>query len=531
MKKILGLMLAAGVVWAGCIKKKDLDFKHLKVDNWQPDWALPIINSNLTLKNILQSNTFLSEDGQGLYSLHYTGDLFSARAEDYVKIPDQNFNTPNLTLTIPINTASYTGPAINDSKSGHFTYSDPMSGAQLERIDVKSGTVTFNVVSTFQQNVTATITFPTVKRGGTTLQLNVGIAYPSTSSSMTLNLSGYSFDLTNGGTTARNDLPYTINFTLTATGQQLLSGDHISATVSLTDIKYSYVRGYLGTYDIPIPSDTINVAVFDNSINSQIFVNDPKINLSFRNSFGVNVSTQFDTLYGETSTGTSTPHYLVPNVNVAGASSPGTASTSSYTLDSSTTSGQVQNLFNPAPNKIIYGGRVRINPGGTPGASSFVTDSSMITLAADAELPAWFKIITFTLQDTTKLLLPEDSSILQSAEFKLLMDNNLPLYGRVQVLFTDENYHVIDSLIDTGGDIIGEAPVSSEGKTTGRVQKVSTFNMTHDEYSAMAPRVRHAIIKGQLKSSGSNSIKILSSNGMVVKLAFRFKLNVATTDL
>lgn len=529
MKKAIGAILLAGITFGGCIKKKDLDFKNLKIENWNPDWALPILSSDLTLKNILQANTFLSEDAEGLYSLHYSGDIFTARASDYVSIPDQDFNTGSFTLSVPINNASFSG-TINDSvTNNHFSFTDP-SGSQLSHMNLKSGNITLAITSTFKQNVTATIVFPDSKKNGVPLEISTTVNYPATTAAANINLAGYNFDFTNGGA-SHNYVKYIIRFTISGTGQPLLMGDNLSANVKMQDLQFSYIDGILGSYDIPIPSDTINVAVFDNTINANIFVNDPKINLNFTNSFGVNVSTIFDNLYGVTATGINTGNYLTSPIFVAGASSPSAPATTLFTMDSASTAGKVQQLFNPAPNHVIYGGRVRINPGGASTGNSFLTDTSSIRMTADAQLPAWFKIVTFTLQDTTQLILPEDSSILQTAEFKLLMDNALPLYGRVQLYFADANYQVLDSLVSSSGDIIGEAPVDANGKVTGRIEKVSTFNMTHDEYNAMAPRVRYALIRGELKSSGTSSVKIQSTNNMKVKLAFRFKLNVSQTDL
>ena len=101
----------------------------------------------------------------------------------------------------------------------------------------------------------------------------------------------------------------------------------------------------------------------------------------------------------------------------------------------------------------------------------------------------------------------------------------------MQLYFADENYNFVDSLVPTASDIIGEAPVDGEGKVNGRKTQVTTFTMEKNQYNAMAKKVRHAVIRGQLKSSGTGSVKIQSSNSLIVKLAFRFKLNVAQTNL
>ena len=526
MKKIIGLAVLAGMIASvGCIKKRDFDFKHLTIDNWQPDWALPLIFSNLTLKNVVKTGTVVTEGAEGLYSLHYAGDIFSAKASDYIRIQDQAFNTNTITLTVPQTLPGFSG-SISDSVSNHFNYTDT-SGAQLAHINVKSGAIVLTVNSTFQHNVTAVMTFPTVKNNGTPLQVSVSIGYPSTSNSSTIDLSGYSFDLTNGGAT-KNYLPYKVRFTITGTGQPISGSDNLSASIALKDLRYSFIDGFLGSYDIPIPSDTIYVGVFDNTLSANIYIRNPMIHLAFRNSIGLGVSARFDQLFGRTNKGQNV-NMLLPDIAVAGATAPGQTVVSNHTVDS--TNSTVQTIFNPAPNEVIYAGRVRINPGGSGSTYSFVTDSSMVSLGAEAELPAWFKIIDFALQDTVDLLLPEDTSLLNKAEFKMLMDNALPLYGQVQLYFADANYNFIDSLVPTTNDIIGEAPVDANGKVNGRKQAITKFEMTHAEYNAMAPKVRYAVLRGRLKTSGASDIKIQSSNNLIVKLAFRFSLNVSSTDL
>ncbi len=90
---------------------------------------------------------------------------------------------------------------------------------------------------------------------------------------------------------------------------------------------------------------------------------------------------------------------------------------------------------------------------------------------------------------------------------------------------------MMDSIIHSSNNIIGEAPVDANGNVNGRKSAITTFVMQHDEYNAMAPKVRYAFIRGNLKTSGTNDIKILSSNNLLVKLAFRFTLNVSTSNL
>lgn len=526
-QKIYILLALLCLAAAGCVKKGELNFKNVKIDNWEPDWALPILNSKLTLKNVVQTATNVTEDANGLYSLHYSSSLFYARASDYILISDQSLNTPAIPLTVPTTIPSFTG-SISDSFSNHFNYTDT-SGAQLNHIMVSMGTLTFTVFSTFHQNVTATITLPGVTKNGVPLQITTAIVYPATTSTFPIDLAGYTFDLTNGGAN-KNYIAYKLRFTLTGTGQPITPTDNITASVGMKGIKYSFIDGIMGHFDIPIPLDTIDVAVFNNTLTAQIYLRNPRINLLFRNSIGMGVATKFDNLYGVTNTNVPVS-MSVGDISVNGAAVTGQTSTTKFVIDS--TNSTIQSMFNPAPNRIIYNGRVRINPPGTTtGAANFVTDSSYISLSADAELPAWFKIIDFALQDTLPLMLPTDTSVLQKAEFKLLMDNAFPLYGSVQLFFVDANYHILDSLVkNNGDDVVGMAPVDNDGKVMGRTSKVATFYMEHDKYNAMAPNVKYCFIRGRLKTSGAGDIKIYSVDNLIVKLAFRFTLNVSSTNL
>lgn len=522
MKRIYYFIILALLLSAGCIKKSDINFSNIKIDNWTPDWAFPLLNAQLTLKNVVKSNSVITEDATGLYSLHYDGKLFSAKASDYIFIPNQSYQTGTIPLHTPLSLPSFTG-SVNDSSSNHFNYTDT-SGAQLQHIKIKSGSLRFRLTSTYQQNISVQLTFPNILNNGSPLVLSANIAYPNTTSDNSIDLSNYTIDLTNGNTT-RNYVAYKINYAITGTGQPINVSDNISANIDISDIKYSFIDGTLGHYSIPIPHDTINVAVFNNTLTAQIYLKNPKLHLTFANSLGLGISAQFDSLYGLTNKGIYVNMNISP-IAVGGATAVGNTDTSNYTVDS--TNSTIQNIFNPAPNQVIYVGHIDINPGGGL-PYNFITDNSTISLTADAELPAWFKIIEFSLQDTVKMLLPKDTNVLQRAEFKMLTTNAFPVYASIQLYFVDSSYNILDSLITPTNNLIPEAPVNASGIVTGSTTGTSDFIYDHDRYHKMASKVRFGFIRGNLKSSGTNSVQIHSSDNINIKLGFRFLLNVSTS--
>jgi len=292
-------------------------------------------------------------------------------------------------------------------------------------------------------------------------------------------------------------------------------------------MKFSYIDGFLGKYTIPIPNDSFSIGIFNKALNANIFLEDPLLHLTFVSSFGVGVSAEFDSLYGVTTSGTKVDMSL-PAMTIAPALTPGQVATSNYTIDS--TNNTFRNILNPSPNKVFYNGKITVNPAGTA-TRSFVFDTSSIALAAQIVLPAYFKIITFSLQDTAALSLPQDTTILDSAQFVMQVINAFPLYSSVQFYFADSNYHILDSLVNPNSNLIPAAPVSANGIVNGSTTKVSSFGLTRDQYDKIASRVKYGLTRGNLNSSGVGAVQIHQTDNINIKLAVRFGVTVSAQGL
>ncbi|MFM2048393.1 MAG: hypothetical protein RI955_941 [Bacteroidota bacterium] len=527
MRKYYFSVLLVCIVAASCIKKDDFNFNKIKIDEWNSEWALPLINSKLTLKNLVQhasTGNILSEDSTGLYSIHYDGKVFEASASDYIKIQDQNFSTDTIPLSSPISVSNFNG-SVSDTFSSFYNYTDT-SGAQLKHLRLKSGNIKLKITSSFQQNLSAQIVFPTVKNGATVLSVNAQVNYPSTSTTININLGGYTFDFTNNNTT-NNYLPYKVYYTITGNGTQPINTtDFVIGAIDLTNLQFQFVDGYLGQRNIPIPLDTIAIEIFNNTLSAQLFLENPKIHLNVKNYFGISASGALSNAHGIVRNGSinnilgtffSTPLVIAQPTVV------GQMADNNYTMDKNNSN--IQNVFNPAPNKIVYQGNIQINPSGV--AYNFITDTSKIIVWAHAEIPAWFKIIDFTLQDTFSLTLPDNPDLLQSIKFKMSVENAFPLYTNVQIYFTDSLHKTLDSLVIPNQFILAEAPVDANGIITGSTSKETTFEMDNTRYRKINTKVRHAIIKGNLKTSSNHSVQIHSSNYIALRLNTDAKLKIS----
>ncbi len=525
-KNLLGLLLIAVIAFS-CLKQDDLKLKNLTINGFAPDWALPITNTTLTLRNVVQhanvGNT-LTVDSTGLYSIHYDGRLLTASAADYIKIPDQNFNTTGIPLSSPISSPSFF-LTVSDTFADHFTYTDT-TGAQLNHLNIKSGMLQIQVQSTFQQNISAQLIFPSVKKSGNALSINVLLNYPTTSYNQNIDLSGYNIDFTTGSP-AYNNLPYKIIYSIVGIGNPINTTDNISANINLTNLQFSFADGYLGHHTIPISKDTIAIEIFNNTLNANIFLENPIIKLSIDNSFGLSAVGTFSTFEGITKNGTINNiggNFFNNPIVLNGPTVVGTTVVNNYQIDK--TNSNVQNVFNPAPNRVVFQGNIDIGSG-TP-VYNFITDTSKLIVNAEAILPAWFKIIDFNLQDTLKMTFPKDTDILTKVQFKMLCENAFGLYASVQMYFTDSTYKILDSLIapPNSSNIIAEAPVNANGVVNGSKIQESVFDMDKTRYQKLAPKVRYGLLRGNLKTSSTISIQIHSKDYLRVQLAARFLLNI-----
>ena len=523
MKKLLTGLALLLLVGAGCIRKSDLNFSNLQYTNWTPDWALPFVSTTLTLQNMLNSGTMISTDATGLLSLGYSAKGYSFKATDVIRIPDLHFATPAVTLTTPITTLPV-GSSVADSSSGNFNYTDS-AGSQLAHIVLKAGNFHVYLTSTFNQNVSIQMVFPSIRNSVGALSIPVSINYPNTNSNGYADLSGYTIDMTNGGTT-HNYLAYKLVYTLNGTGMPVGASPELDATIDFTGLQYSFIDGFLGSYSVPIPTDMINVGVLNKSIAANIRLQNPMLHINFTSSFGMSVSAAFDSLYGYTTSTGTINDITIPFITIVGESSISQPSAqSTFTLDS--TNSNLRNILSPVPNYIVYNGHFALNP--TPTTTyNFITDTSSISFTMNAELPACFQIVQLAIQDTIAMSLPPDTTLLTYAQFMMQVSNAFPVYANVQLYFTDSNYVVLDSLVKLATPnsfLIGPATVNSSGIVTAPNLTTSNFVFEQAHYSAMASRVRHGLVRGNLYTSGTGMIQLHATDHLDVKTAFRFTLN------
>jgi hypothetical protein len=99
--RAVGLLIVTLIISYSCIDK---DFDNIKGVEWEGAYALPILNSSLTLKDILpdDDSTHLKEDPDGLIYFEYNEKVLNYDIRDYFHIPERNLNKDYLLPAIKL---------------------------------------------------------------------------------------------------------------------------------------------------------------------------------------------------------------------------------------------------------------------------------------------------------------------------------------------------------------------------------------------------------------------------------------------
>ncbi len=518
----------------GCYKK----FDELKLANATPEYLYPLIDAELSLKDIIdptKKQLYITEDANGFYTFVYYEDVYEAFITDFLKIDDLIVNE-----SVSLTAGEIASLPVNTTITHSFTRSSTLyaeNGEQLKHLTIKSGSIPLNISSTFRHNVQLVVTFPYIKKNNVALTRTIALDYTGTSpvvSNNSIDLSGYAIDLSENNTKV-NTLTYTAALTVTyKAGNPINATQKIDIQTGLSDITYKYADGYIGNYTIDIPEDTLKIEIFDNAYAGNVYFTDPKVRAIIYNSIGavssvkMNQLETYSNISGQTNITGSIINTNIP-INYPALSEIGQTKTTTIQLDK--TNSNVQTVFNPAPDQVIYKMSGIINPGGV--TSNFVTDTSKIRIRGEAEIPLEGKITQFVLLDTIEDISYPDIKVdgndvtVLSAAFNLALVNGFPLNANIQMYFLDNAGFVVDSLFSTP-HFIASGSVDANGKVTtpNAVQIKEIFDEArYKRVSTSDKAVIYAFFSSA--NNGTVPIKIYSSYKIKSNISINVKANVS----
>lgn len=410
---------------------------------WDTDWSAPLINDTLSLEN-LTNDTTLAVSG-GYYVLDLTRTLFNLNVSDFVKIPDTLIEE---TFTFSGNLTLQPGFSFVNSAEEHDMN---LKGIQLKKIILKAGYIDVRVENPLGTSTIFTVLLPGVTKDGTTFvaqytappgtQANPGVV------TETLNLAGYTLDLTGAAGGESNILRSQITVSTSPTGPtvQITPQDVTRVKAFFHDVQLDYARGYFGN---ELVTDTSSVLLeVMNSIQSGT-IDLPNTAITFEIINGIKVSAE-GTLHSVSNTNNQgntvslTGGQMGSSFNVDPATGNWNSlvpSVKAITFTSSNSN--IEQYLENLGSKHEIGYSMQLNPwGNVSGGYDELFPTSRLTVKMKATMPLNIGVNDLVLRDTFSVSLNQDpgKTHVKSGELILKARNGFPISGAVKLMLLDQN--------------------------------------------------------------------------------------------
>ncbi len=519
-----------------CVKE-EYDMDNIEAGTWTPNIAIPLVYTDFSINDIVlrtDKNGNITTAADNFCTLVYTGTLFSINATDFVVLPNQTKATSFAITALEENAYNLlpVGSSATFNRSQNIIFQPGSTNAQFDSILFSGGEIVFSINKTFTAGATLEINIPGAKKNGLSFFDTFGLNTGTTS--RTLNLSGYKFDLTANGSGHNQFL---INYNITVTkepGKTVNAGTVVSVTEDIKNQEFQTVFGNVGMQSNLTPnSDTVAISIFRHN-NTPIGIGtfhfaDPVLKMYLVNSFGLPVSINSIDLkwynpgfgVGNIANPTFSP-ILVNAPTVVG------DARVSDTLKLDNSNSDLNSAMDNHPKYIIYNVNSLTNPPNMPPQNNFVDAGSKLKANVEVILPMYGNAKDFTFDDTVKFKFQKVDNV-ENILFKAYAVNDFPMGIKLQIYFTDSTYQIFDSLF-TNSNVLPSATVQflPSGLQTSTPSEKGT-DVYFDRARALALKnASHIIIRAisATFNEGTKNVKIYSDRRLKVKLGARAQMNI-----
>ncbi len=449
MNKIYLPILILGVLYtiSSCINDIE-DIESLKIEYGQQEYAVPLINTTLSIKDALDNfdtGGQLVIDEDNFMTLVYSGKVYETMGIEAVEVPDIGFPVIDTLVVIPFGGAG--------------------TPFDFDFIDIKDGNLKVTAQSDINEQITVTLQIQNLLNDenitAVTFTMNPNNNGPTITESNTV-LSNHYLDL--------SQQEIGVSYTAINTAGQRFRLDQV--TIAFENIKPSAIQGYFGKQSFGQQNDSITVDIFKNVTAGRLFLKDPKIRLFIDNNIGVPTQLKTNQFLAVNNNKEIMEFNSVLDqgvaINFPNFNEPNSVKTTLIQFDN--TNSNIEEIIEHSPEELMYAVAATINPDEDNTIRGLITDESTLNINMELELPLWLSAEDFTIEETSDLDVSLFDEIIE-AEFKLIIENGLPIQTGIQLYFEDDSGIVLDSLFNLEENFIDAAQISASGEVTQTTQK------------------------------------------------------------
>jgi len=540
---LLIFIALAGLFLTGC-KKEYYDLERISNEmEWTPQLVAPLVYGSVSMTDITElfdSIDYVGEFDDGLIYFAYNDTVASFEADTSVTLPvltthivydggDPGFESP---LPVPVGD-TFDVPRRTESLDFALEGDN-----RIDRVLVKGGTIRIDMTSSFRHTGVLTISSEEILDAeGDPFSTSIDIDNDMG------NFVGMQEVPSDGFTILprqRNDSNiFTLNFDLSLinSGNPVTPGESAQILTELIDIGFYEIEGFLDPGDLLKHSGSIEIPLWeDNPDLTAVTFADPRIGIIMSSSFGIPFSIDLDSVVAIGPDGDELFLDLVGG-NTLEFAAPG--------LDQKGETVVTEHLFNRntsnidqilalTPSEIAYSVKGETSTTGDD-TVHYILDESKVDLALEFLLPLDFKSSGFALTDTLEFSLGEDgvdTATVRNVELTFTTTNELPVELRLQAVFLDENYMVLDSVFDDNAPLLAASVVD---EATGRLVEASTETNTIEFPASKLgalEQVAYLQLSARILTSagGGPFVKIYSDYSLDYKVSMFANLRINTSE-
>jgi hypothetical protein len=448
--------------------------KEMERPSWDTDLLAPIVNSSMSINNILPDSILQSNPDSSM-KIVYEGDIYKLSMDTLFSIGDTTLTNA---YNIPFSYTFAPGAVVINNSTSETTYN--LGGPQLRTVIIKKGSVKFKVTSKIKEKTDFIYKIPCATINGVPFMVNVTVPAAVGSNpgvfNKTYDLAGYTIDLTGIANNKINTIYTSITAGVSASGDSVLitPADNLVIENTFFDMFPYYAKGYFGTNTFDVGPAFTDFTMFNRITDGTLQLEDINFNLKLENPIGLDARVFINNLTSvNTRTGNSVSlvnSIIGSPINVNRAAESGTTVYPTYANFPLTTSNSnIKPMIENLPDKFGYTIQLTTNPmGNVSGSNDFIYSDKLMKAKMNMEIPLSLIASNLTLVDTLDLNIQNnEGQNINSGTITLYAMNGFPFDASVQLYMLDANNNIKDSLYSYS-NTIDQALLNSSLRAVGK---------------------------------------------------------------
>jgi len=466
---------------------------------YAPEFAIPVItDAAVSFTELWENNSLEGQSlivgADGVLIFKYESEPIEVTTLDVIGALDFPIVS---SLTDPISALPFTLP----------------TNILLQKATLSGGTILFQFKPINDQIVDITFILPQVTLNDTPLTIQTSGA---TGRTAMIDFAGYTFEPTD------NELAIEYIAIDEAGNSVVLEGLGVIARPAL-----QFVSGTWGREEFELPASTVPIDLYDERfLNGNLRFSQPTITANIESSFGVPIRSRVDILKARTRTGWKMDIDASAidgvDINYPLLVERGTSKKTILQIDY--TNSNIVEVFDTQPTELEYGLTAITNPEDDEDLTVFIEDTSTFKAEIIVEVPVVGRVENFIATENFDVPFADIDAI-SEGEFKLIVENELPIGATLQFYFLKGNKLIIDSLFQAIPQLIEPANIDETGNVTQAIETTTFIPISAAKMANIieADRVK---VKATFQTAGNGvqDVAVKADQTINFRMGLRFTL-------